>query len=318
MMARIRARMVFLLAGAAVGLGVPSVAQSGPALYTASVHLRLWERAVPYGASSSQPGLGNSASGDAVSLVGTGPAAFALPPGQLSLATSLFDLSTTLASWDFRSTMLSGANAAGSFSEGAAPSAAGFTPVSSIPGSQFGATFSGAPNRFGGVMKLLGDFSWRGELASCSYCSYITRIPLSAIGGPFGGTATATTYVGGTANFTFVSATVWGFPWDTGTVGAVAAVPGTYAYSTTTAMGADLRTASGLGTLQLVSPFMVRVKSQPPDCGGCVNQWYYAGIASAEVQFVPEPSTNAALAAGLATLAVLVRWSKRRERRLAR
>ena len=52
-------------------------------------------------------------------------------------------------------------------------------------------------DRFGGVMKLLGRYDWRGELAGCSYCPYRTAIPLSPIGGPFGGTATATIYVGG-------------------------------------------------------------------------------------------------------------------------
>jgi hypothetical protein len=47
-------------------------------------------------------------------------------------------------------------------------------------------------DRFGGALKLLGRYDWRGELAGCSYCPYRTAIPLSPIGGPFGGTATAT------------------------------------------------------------------------------------------------------------------------------
>jgi len=176
-------------------------------------------------------------------------------------------------------------------------------------------SFSGKPNRFGGVMKLLGSFDWRGELAGCSYCPYHTVIPLSPIGGPFGGTATSTTYVGGTAvPPTFVAATVWGFPWDTGTVNEVAAVAGTSSPTTTSAMGTDLRTASGLGTLQLVTPFLVRVKSQPPFCGGCENRWFYAGISRVELHFVPEPAANALLAAGLGALAVLFHRSKRRER----
>ena len=101
--------------------------------------------------------------------------------------------------------------------------------------------------------------------------------------------------------------------WDTGTVGAVAAVVGTGSPTTTYAMGTDLRTESGLGTLQLVTPFVVRVKSLPPFCGGCVNQWFYAGTASAELHFVPEPSATVLLAVGLGGLAVLSRWSRRRE-----
>jgi hypothetical protein len=185
--------------------------------------------------------------------------------------------------------------------------------VSSIPAGQFGASFSGDPDRFGGVMKLLGSFNWRGELASCSACSFRTEIPLSPIGGPFGGTAKATTYAGGTSIYppTLVSATVWGFPWDTGTVNAVAAVAGTYSSTTSSAVGVDLRTLSGLGTLQLVTPFLIRVKSHPPNCGGCENRWYYAGIAQAELHFVPEPAAAALLAAGLLALTVIYRASSR-------
>ena len=307
-----RARTLCLLAGVAICAGAPGLAQSGPALYKGSVHLRLWEREVPYGASPSGPGLRNSPSGDPVSLVGSGPAAFTLPFGQLSLMTSLVDPSPPVASLDFRSTRFSGANDAGSFFGGGGPGATGFKPLSSIPAGQFGVSFSGEPNRFGGVMKLLGRFDWRGELASCSSCSYQTVIPLSPIGGPFGGTAMA--YVGGTAfPLTFVTVTAWGFPWDTGTVGGVAAVAGTDSPTTTTAMGTDLRTASGLGTLQLVSPFLVRVKSHPLGCGGCENQWFYAGTARTELRFVPEPAATAVLAAGIGVLAVLY-WSKRHER----
>ncbi len=314
MVAGTRTRTLCLPAGVAICAGAPGLARSDPALYTGSVHLRLWERQVPYGASLNGPGLGHAPSGDLVGLAGSGPAAFTLPFGQLALTASLFDPSPPYASLGFRSTRFAGANDAGSFFGGGGPGSTVFTPVPSIPASQFGASFSGEPNRFGGVMKLLGRFDWRGELANCSFCSYHTVIPLSPIGGPFGGTATATTYVGGTASPpTLVTATVWGFPWDTGTVGAVAAVVGTASSSTTSAMGTDLRTASGLGTLQLVSPFLVRVKSRPPFCGGCVNQWFYAGTARAELHFVPEPAATALLAAGLVALAVLFHGSKRRE-----
>jgi len=308
-----RAGTVYLLASVAIGAAAPLLARSDPALYTGSVHLRLWERQVPYGASLNGPGLGNAPSGDLVSLAGSGPAAFTLPLGQLSLTTSLFDPSPPYASLDSRSTRFSGVNDAGSFFGGGGPGPTGFKPLSSISAGQFGASFSGGPDRFGGVMKLLGRFDWRGELANCSFCSYHTVIPLSPIGGPFAGTAMATTYVGGSFSApTIVTATAWGFPWDTGTVGAVAAVAGTYSSTTSSAMGTDLRSPSGLGTVQLVSPFLVRVKSHPPDCGGCVNQWFYAGTARAELHFVPETGATLLLASGLAGLAVLFRRSKRR------
>lgn len=311
MVARARSTLRCLLAGIAICAAVPSLARSDPAMYTGSVHLRLWERPVPYGASMTEPGLVNAASGSPVSLVGSGPAAFTFPSGQLALSTSLVDPSPPVTSLDYRRTHFSGANAAGSFFGSGAPGATGFAPLSSIPASEFGASFSGAPNRFGGVMKLLGSFDWRGELASCTDCSYHTLVPLSAIGGAFGGTAKA--FLGGTAlPLTFATATAWGFPWDTGTVGGVARVAGTYSSTTTSAMGTDLRTPSGLGTLQLVTPFLVRVKNHPPDCGGCEERYFYAGTARAELHFVPEPAANALLAAGLAALAVLFLRSKRR------
>jgi hypothetical protein len=230
------------------------------------------------------------------------------------LTTSLVDYSPPYTTLDYRGTFFSGGNDAGSFYGGAGLGSTVYAPISFLSAGQFGASFAGGPNRFGGVMKLLGGFDWRGEMAGCSFCTYHTAIPLSPIGGTFGGTAMAMVTVGGTASApTFVTATVWGFPWDTGVVGAVAAHPTTLSPTVTTAMGLDLRTASGLGTLNLVTPFLVRVKSSPPGCGGCVNQWYYAGIADAEIHFVPEPSANAILATGFGTLAVLLHRSKRRK-----
>lgn len=309
------ARASVLLAGVAIYLVLPGLAHAAPALYTGTIHLRLWGLEVPYGSLLDGPGLANSPSGNLVNLAGSGPAVFALPSGQLALTTSLFDPFPTPASLDFRSTKFSAVNDVGSFFGGGAPNATAFAPVPSIPGSQFGVSFSGEPNRFGGVMRLLGRFDWQGELgASCGLCPYRTVIPLTPIGGSFGGTATATAYVGGSLyEPTLVKATVWGFPWDTGTVGGFANVAPSASPTTTSSKGTDLRTASGLGTLQLVTPFLVRVNSQPPDCGGCVNHWFYAGTARAELRFVPEPGATALLAVGLSVLTVLYRGSKLRE-----
>ena len=302
-----------LLAGVTICAGTPWLARAGPALYNASVHIRMWERAVPYGALGSGAVLANSPSGDPVSLVGTSPAEFTLPGGQITLMTSLVDFSPPFTTLDFRQTYFSGQNGTGSFLKGGGLGSSVFGPVSSIPAGQFGVSFSGGPDRFGGVMRLLGQLDWRGETANCPFCYYHTVIPLGPIGGPFAGTATATAYVGGTASApTWVTATVWGFPWDTGTVRGVASLLGTTSATATSVMGADLRTPSGLGTLQLVTPFVVRVISSPPSCGGCENRYYYAGIAGADIRFVPEPSASAVLATGLGTLALLYRRSKRR------
>jgi hypothetical protein len=308
-------KTLYLLGAIAICTSIAGLAHSAPALYTGSIHLRLWERPIPYGTALTEPGLAGLPSGNSVSISGSGPAAFGLPAGQLSLTTSVFDTSPPYATLDSRRTTFSGANGVGSFFGSGAPAATGFAPVSAFPVSQFGVSFSGAPNRFGGVMKLLGNFKWRGEMASCTDCYFGTKIPLSPIGGSFGGTAKATTYLG-TSIYTptIVTATVWGFPWDTGSVGGVAAVAGTSSPTTTSAAGTDLRTPSGLGTLQLVTPFLVRIKSHPPDCGGCENRWYYAGTARAELHFIPEPAATALLLAGLAALAVIYCGSSQRQR----
>ena len=97
MAAGARVTTLCLLASVAICAGAPGLAWSAPALYTGSVHLRLWERPVPYGYSLSGPGLVNSTPGE-VSLAGTAPAAFTLPVGQLHLTTSLIDSSPPLTS----------------------------------------------------------------------------------------------------------------------------------------------------------------------------------------------------------------------------
>jgi len=305
-----------LLAVLAIYLSTPTPAGAEPALYRGAIELRLWERGVPYGESAGLPRLSNPAAGSPANLLGTGPAAFTFDSGQMHLATSLADFSPTQPSLDWLNTDFSGANGPASFFGGVPTAPTDFAPLSSIPASQFGVSFAGGQG-FGGVMQLLGRFDWKGELAgSCGYCPYHTVMPLTPIGGPFGGTATATTYVGGTAAPpTFVTATVWGFPWRTGHVGGVAAVEPTSSSTTTSANGMDGRTPSGLGTLQLVTPFLIRVRSSPPDCAACERQWFYAGSARARFRFAPEAGLSALLTAGLIGLSFLYHRSHRSKRR---
>jgi hypothetical protein len=104
--------------------------------------------------------------------------------------------------------------------------------VSGIPASQFGVTFKGTPRRFGGTLALLGNFRtrWGGVYSpSSNYCAgfsiglpvdcSIWGMPLSPIGGAFGGVASerASIYPGAPTP-TFFDLTLWGFPWSTGTV----------------------------------------------------------------------------------------------------
>jgi hypothetical protein len=309
-----RSKALWAFLCVAIAASVPSLSRSDSALYRGDIQLRIWERNVPYGDTFSHPRIANALSGDSVNLTGMSPARFDLPAGQFGLSTSNFDTSPPQPSLLFLSTRFDGANDSASFFGGGAAGPAAFTPLPSIPASEFGVTL-GASQGFGGVMKLLGEFDWRGVLASgCTYCSYHTIVPLTPIGGPFGNTATAMAYVGGTAvPPTFVTATIWGFPWQTGDVNAVAAVDSTASQTNTAATGMDQRSASGLGTLQLVTPFLVRVKSTPAGCQNCTSHWYYAGSAKAELRFTPEAGASILLMSGLVGLIALVGRSRTRD-----
>jgi hypothetical protein len=80
-----------------------------------------------------------------------------------------------------------------------------------------------------------------------------------------------------------------GFRWTTGTVSAYDAA-GRYA-SRFTLAGYDQRTPMGLGTIQLVTPFLAHWAMSPaPD--------HVAGVASLRIRFAPEPHAALLLAAG--------------------
>ena len=117
------------------------------------------------------------------------------------------------------------------------------------------------------------------------------------------------TWIGGTGfPPTAITVTVWGFPWTTGTAMA-AALSGSPPYSTlTTATGTDLRTPSGMGNIQLVSPILVRSRYDFPI--GPPLEFIYGGMAVADLHFVPEPSAWLLLTAGVGGLAALRRFTR--------
>ena len=316
---------------AAMLLSSPESANAGTRLYTGSIQLRVssgWASTnyeIPFGASFSYPSLNNLPLGDSASVSGSAPAAFAIDPNQMILQTSV-STSALPASWTsltFAASSFSGGHAAGGFDASGAPGNATSAPLSSLPASRFGISFSGTPTRFGGTMQLLGSHHTRYGTAFlnpnghiwCESCAVVLR-PLAAIGGSFGGSETDTTWINGTASpVTFFDATVWGFPWTTGTVSAMAPAftrPDSAPTTTTlTAMGTDQRTPQGSGEIQLVSPFVVRHRYDFSSYAPFFT--HRAGIAIASLHFVPEPSAALQLAGGLSALAALYVFSQRRK-----
>ncbi len=308
----------------AVFLFPASSASAATSLYYGSIRIILSYGAsssysIPFGGNISYPHMDNLPVGDLATVSGSGPAAIGLGANQLTLHTSLFTTSPP-PSWQVTEALstFSGGHAAGSFFENGAPGAASSAPVSGVPASQFGVTFKGTPRRFGGTLALLGNHRtrWGGVFSPSSHycwdfsigpgtdCS-IWKQPLSPIGGAFGGVASDRASIWPNHSPTFFDATVWGFPWSTGTVTARAP------FGSLVFKGTDQRTPAGAGNIQLVTPFVIRYTedrlASPPVTG------YQAGVAIVDLQFVPEPWALLMLASGLVALAGLFTHSRRAE-----
>jgi hypothetical protein len=307
-----------------------SSASAATSLYHGSIRIILSYRgtstySIPFGANISYPHMNNLPAGNIATVSGSAPAAIGLGANQITLHTSLFTTSPPTSWYGITEALstFSGGHDAGSFFENGAPGAASSAPLSGIPASQFGVTFKGTPGRFGGTLALLGNHRTRwGKVAtghSSRYCAgfsfgegstcSIWNLPLSPIGGAFGGSAFGRGWIwpsGTTPNF--FDQTLWGFPWTTGTVTARAPLE----LSGTTSLvfkGTDQRTPAGAGNLQLVTPFVIRWtedRHAPPPVTG-----YQAGVAILDLQFVPEPSALLVLASGMLALAGLFTHSRR-------
>jgi hypothetical protein len=301
-------------------------ASAGARLYTGSIQIKLmssfgFSYPLVIGAGFEYPNMDNLPSGDLATTQGNAPVAIRIPPNQMTLKTSLSTFSPPPSwpqTWVY--TKFSGANGAGSFSPGGAPGSATSAPVTSASGSLFGVSFSGTPTQFGGTMRVLGNFT-----AQVGYW-WSSKIPIEAIGGSFGGKRTATGYQGGgtASSPTFFTSSVWGFPWTTGTVTAMAPpyrYPGGIGPSVNlltghtpttvrlTEKGADMRTPKGNGDLQLVSPFVVRKREQTTGALLVAR----AGVAIVTLRFVPEPLAIAQFAAGVSGLSLIYFFSHRKK-----
>jgi hypothetical protein len=249
-----------------------------------------------------------------VNLIGSAPAAFTLPKGAIARS---FSGAFPTHYPTYRGSFVSGqlyndsvataSGSAGFFSPGAG--AGSLTHVYSP--SSYGAVriVSGA-RRFGGVMGLLGEASLFRDfyftppiVGSVPVATGFGAIGITPAIGRSNATTASTTrhmlyYERGRYRSAAYRVVATGFRWTTGTVSAYDAA-GRYA-SRFALAGYDQRTPMGLGTIQLVTPFLAHWAMSPaPD--------HVAGVASLRIRFAPEPHAALLLAAGSGLLVWLRR-----------
>ena len=204
-------------------------------------------------------------------------------------------------------------NDAGGFSDGAGPGS--FT-VS------HGATrvhVTEGKNRFGGTMRLLGEYRTNRGIYIVSKSAGATPWNLQHIGAgasTMGGVVTAglkyTTMIVrpwlnlGSYGYTPRTATISAFPWTTGAVEVTASGgPQATALKRT---GYDNRTPGGAGNVQMVSPALTLWNH------ASIGDYYPGSIATIKLTFVPEPAVWLMLVSGIGALAILYRVNGKRGR----
>jgi len=318
-----------------LSLGLP--ASAGPAMFQATLdilwigtntgpagaaarhfHLPLDVNCNPYfpygmtcGAATVENGVPLTGSGTA-HVIGSAPAAFALPKG--AIARSFSGAFPTLYP-TYRGSFVSGqlyndsvATASGGTGFFSAGAGAGSLTRAYDPASHGIARIASGARRFGGLMGLLGVVSMFRDL-------YITPPVVGTVPLVTGFGAVGITPVIGRSNTNGASTTrhmlyyergryrsaaysvvATGFRWTTGTAYAYDAI-GRYA-SRFTLAGYDARTPMGLGTIQLVTPFLAHWAMSPvPD--------HVAGIATLRVRFAPDPHAALLFAVGVCLLVAL-------------
>ena len=292
-------------------LGLASVAEAKPIMYSASLILHSFAndasgalQALPLGAYCNPANSGSTCltetlhrgaplTGDGGTvLTGSAPFAFELGKGQLRRRTSgsfppYPGVSYTLTTADLR-------NDNGGFGLGKGPGSFSFVPALGA-GLTHVAAVAGK-NQFGGVMELFGSFGTNIKGSTSGGGEWEGSFPtwgFTVIGAKYARTAK----ISGTIKFqspelTYTSvAIVTGFPWTTGTVSVEAA--GGYGFPTALVRrGYDNRTASGGGTIQMVAPRLTHWS------GGA----HWGDVAILKVKFVPEPKGWLMLVAGLGFL----------------
>jgi hypothetical protein len=321
--------------------GLASSASAGPAMFQASLdiiligtnasptgpttrhfHLPLDVVCNPYfpdgttcGPTTVENGVPLTGSGT-VNAIGSAPAAFALPKGAIarnfSGAFPTFYptyLGSFVSGGLYNDSVVTASGGAGFFSAGAG---AGSLTHAYSPSSFGAARIAAGAKQFGGLMGLLGTVDWYRDLYFTP--PVVGSVPIVTGFGVVGITPvigrsnanTASTarhmqyYERGRLRSAAYPVGATGFRWTTGTVYAYDSV-GRYASQFTLA-GYDNRSPMGLGTIQLVTPFLAHWAMSPaPD--------HVAGIASLRIHFAPEPHAALLLAAGVGLLAALRRSS---------
>jgi hypothetical protein len=205
-------------------------------------------------------------------------------------------------------------------------SAAAVTKTVNLPYSPLGTqvasiTVKRGPQRFGGVMKLLGKLTTKVCFFYAGGCSLgganwlYQSIGAAAYKGTgsnnstmgvvtAGLTVMSTTFYYNTAlnSTSTLTITAYRFPWTTGNVTLTATGRGPHK-TVEARKGRDNRNSLGVGTMQLVSPILTRWQGS--------EDFETGGIAILKLNFVPEAENWMMLAAGLSLLGVLFRYRGR-------
>jgi hypothetical protein len=268
--------------------------------------------AVPGGTicSSATLQMGAPLTGSGSALVGGGsPANIMLSSSQLGRIT-YGSFPQQYASQIYRKTHANLANAKGDFKAGGGPGDFTFFATGGLAARVFE-----GKNQFGGVMRLLSGASSGGLGTNFKYTflnsAYVGNFPTfgvtlvgaaSSAGFPATGTVTGT--VSRTTNpsfMSYVTALVMGWRWTTGRVNVYAVGDNlgdpTFFPEYLSRTGYDNRTSQGGGTIQLVTPHLIKWQ-------GALRT---GSIGVLRLEFVPEPTSGLALLAGAGLLVVFYR-----------